>query len=156
MWYHNIMSELAVEQQTASRGGFRGLVRRIVEAVSPLDNRVPFESINDKTAAWVIETFLGNPLQKRVGGDRWANEFSLPTILASTGSVSPLEKDYMKAFPREFPVWRQAVQKLVSAGILQAVSLEQPDYNNETIHYKVVNTERLKEFAQEGEILRKK
>lgn len=154
------MSELAVEQQAApSQGGFRGLFRRVKEGVKvflPVDNKVPLESINDKTAAWAIDKFLGNLLQKKVMGNKWANEFSVPTVLAGAGYVSAIEKDYMKAFPQEFPRWRQAVQKLVNGGILQAIPLQQPDYNGETMHYKVVNTELLKEFAQQGEALHKK
>lgn len=151
------MSELVAERQTtSSQGGIRGLWRRFTESLLPVNNKVPLESINDKTAAWAIDTFLGNPAQERFGGNRWANGFSIPTLLSNTGSVSPIETDYMKAFPKEHAAWRQATQRLVDEGILQAVPLESPDLNKETIHYIVVDPERLKESAEQGRELLKR
>lgn len=151
------MSETITEPQlTPSQGGIRGLWRRFTESLLPVNNKVPLESINDKTAAWAIDTFLGNPLQERSGGNRWANQFSIPTLLSNTGSVSPIETDYMKAFPKEHAAWRQATQRLVDEGILQAVPLKSPDIHNETIHYIVVNPERLKESADQGRTILKR
>lgn len=153
----SVMDWGTVERQiTPSQGGIRGFFRRVTEAFSPVNNRVPLESINDKTAAWAIDTFLGNPLQERTGGNRWANGFSIPTLLSNTGSVSPIETDYMKAFPKEHAAWRQATQRLVDEGILQAVPLKSPDLHNETIHYIVVNPERLKESAEQGRVFLKR
>lgn len=111
---------------------------------------IPTEKINQESVAKTIINYLGNPLRQRVEGDRWANPFSITTVMKNMGHVAPLAgTDYQKRFPEEYRTTREALWGLVQEGVLVIRRAEEKDKEGEQTLYRVVNEEKLREIAEQ-------
>lgn len=125
------------------------LLRKAGGELLPKDEKVPLEEINEHTVARVIDQSLGNPLQERVNGDRYANPFDIVSVITELGYIAPSSfADYMKKFPKEYQATRVALWNLHQQGVLDINDQEQSSPHSEIRYYKVVDSDLLNQIAQ--------
>lgn len=125
----------------------RGIRIRLGEAgvLPEFRPRIPLKEIDKTNVSKTIVTYLGNPIQEKIVGDRWANAFSIVTVLQNMGYSSFLRgKDYSREFGPEYKATRRVLATLVQQGVIMAVARDKPDENGEILYYKVVNEDLLK------------
>ncbi|PIR80098.1 MAG: hypothetical protein COU25_01925 [Candidatus Levybacteria bacterium CG10_big_fil_rev_8_21_14_0_10_35_13] len=128
------------------------LLRKAGGELLPNDKKVSLEEINEHTVARVINQSLGNPLQEKINGDRYANPFDIVSVIAGLGYIAPSSfADYMEKFPDEYQATRVALWKLHQQGVLDISDQEQSNPHGEIRYYKVVDRDLLGKIAQGSE-----
>lgn len=136
--------------------GLKKIGRVARKAAKSLDTRVeviPLDAIDDKSVAKIIVEQIGNPVLERMGKDRYANPFSIVDVLANMGYVGVWNSDdYMEKFPEQYQAVRKCLHKFSGFGCVEIVPFEESDTHRESIYYKVVDQDKLKDIAEGKEI----
>lgn len=132
------------------------ILRGLKEGVDFSEKKIPIEEINAPVVAQVILANLGiRAKEKRGFGKRWDNSFSNATVLKYLGYSAWLTgTDYLKKFPEAHQASRQALYVLVREEALKQIDQGKKDANQESIHYQVINEERLREIASPKETVK--
>jgi|SRR3990167_5654006 len=126
----------------------RSTAKSLDETFAITNPRVPIEEINTQTVAEKILQNLGNPLQERLGGDRYANPFDITSVITELGYVGILSStDYLKKFPVVYSATKQALLGLEQQGVLESKDEDTTNSHGESKYYKVVNQDLLKQMA---------
>lgn len=130
-------------------GKVLGVLKKIGKEVIVRDEKIPLEQINEQSVANAISQRLGNPLQEKVNGDRYANPFDIVSVITELGYIAPSSfADYMKKFPKEYQATRVALWNLHQQGVLDINDQEQSSPHGEIRYYKVVDSDLLNQIAQ--------
>lgn len=119
-------------------------------------DRVPVKEITGDKVAETILKKLGNPLQERMGHDRYANPFDITNIITNLGYIGTwASTDYLKKFPEVYSATRQALFSLEQAGALESRDANEPNHHGETKYYRVVDIELLKDIIEKAKQAKK-
>lgn len=128
-------------------GAARSAAKSLDETFAITNQRVPVEEINTQTVSEKILQNLGNPLQERLGGDRYANPFDITHVITQLGYVGmPSNTDYLKEFPGVYSATKQALWGLEQQGVLESEDLD-TNLHGESKYYRVVNQDLLEQMA---------
>lgn len=127
-------------------GGVGNAYYKAAEQIGFATKKIPAEEINDQTIAKTIVSSIW--AEQMRFGDRTNDPFSPATILANMGHLVLLNTDdYRQKHPKEYAALRNSLDSLVQMGVLERIPLQKPDINNESIYYKAVNKEALRQLA---------
>lgn len=125
-----------------------GLIEELKGAVKVAPEKIKPKDINEITVAKTILNYLGTRVLERLGKNKWANPFTIVTVMANAGYVGLLDStDYREKFPDEYHLFRNGLQKLADEEALQVISAE-PDRHKESIFYQVVNEDILRAVSE--------
>lgn len=129
------------------------LFQGLKEGVDFHDKKIPPEQINSSCVAQTILDHLGIRAKERLGwGKRWENDFSIVPVLEYLGYGAWFTgTDYLTKFPEAYQATLTALYALVRDGALEKFDLGEKDANQESIHYQVIDEERLREIASQKE-----
>lgn len=135
------MEESTIEQQPKSwTEKVKGRLKAFIYSTTHEAEKISIDQITSPTIADLVTK------------NDWQEPFSIVDILQAFGYTAPWNKtDYRDKFPDEYNQTRAALNSLSARGGLQTINLEKPDINKETIHYQVVDEEKLGKIAAEKE-----
>ena len=123
----------------------------VKEGLASLDVRekqVQLEDITERKVAEVIDQYLYNPLQARMGQDKRL-PFDITDVLTNMGYISAIPDSYQRRFPDAYRLSRIALLKLYNMGILD-IKLDEEGTNihGEDMLYKVTSEEKLQDYLK--------
>jgi len=132
--------------------GLTGLVKMAASYIKTdilLDEPIiPADQMDPQTIAGVILNRIGGPVSECETGNRWTNPFSVADVVGNCGHL-PLTTPcvYQRLFPNECQAARKQLDVLVRQGALERRLYEKADCYGETICYKVIEPDLLRELA---------
>ncbi len=125
-----------------------GIAKATVDNLIVTEKKVPVEEITTDKIADTILNKLGNPLQERMGQNRYANPFDITSVITELGYVGVWSNtDYLRKFPQVYNATRQALFTLEQEGVLESRDFEEPNVHGETKYYKVTDAQILSNFV---------
>lgn len=131
--------------------GWEEKIKKIVKAVAGTFSsqlpEIPLEKINERTVTEAILNAIIGSLPEKLR--EVGTEFSCPDILVSMGYYIFPEagNNYPVNFSEAYQKTRNTLNELVTKGVLGSIQRGKPDINGETIHYRVVNQDSLRNIV---------
>lgn len=124
----------------------RHAYNKVAEWSGLAPEKIPAERIDEHA---VTKTIIGSIWAEHMRfGDKTDDPISPATILANMGHPVLLNTDdYRQKHPKEYQALRNSLDSLVQDGVLERVPLDNPDANNESIYYRAVNKDALRQLA---------
>lgn len=126
-------------------------VRTAVEALVPIDKRIPLDEINQQIVAEKVKTVKYNLLNER-RGENPRSPFTIVDVLVDmnymTHKTSMRTADYREKFPKEYDRVREILHSFVTEGALEAQISDESDSHKEHTKYKIVDLDLLDEISQ--------